>query len=106
MRQRILRRMKLLNWANVAVATVATAGFLGLYYLSDSDGKTALITVVSSSVTAFVGVAVHRKMQQMEVQQKLQQAELEAIRNHVNGNTRALIDKIPMAERPDEVPQV
>jgi ABC-type uncharacterized transport system ATPase component len=98
--------MKLLSWQNVVAAGIVTGGFLGIYYLSDANGKSTLINVVSGIATTVVGALVLRGQQRQAAEQARQADELKAIKDHVNGNTRKLIEKIPEAERPAVIPQI
>lgn len=91
--------MRSLPWTTVALAAIGTGGFIGIFYLSDTTGRTALIGVVSAIGTAITAYITNRRFSEVKT-------ELDKVKQHVNGNTRALIEKIPEPERPNVVPQI
>jgi hypothetical protein len=76
--------------------------FGGLFYLADTTGRTALISIVSGAGTAITAFYINRARQDINTVRE----EVAAVKDHVNGNTRALIQKIPEPERPLVTPQI
>lgn len=100
--------MKSLPWPWVALAFIATAGFTGIYYISDPDGRSVLLPVVVSIGSTFTTVMLARRLSDVKSEQIATRQELEKVKQHVNGNTMKLLDKIPDADRPNsaDVPQL
>lgn len=96
------------SWPAVGLAAIACAAFTGIYYLSDLSGRAALIPVVVGISSTFTTVILARRIGDMKEEQKATRAELEKVKEHVNGNTMKLIDKIPDADRPspEDIPQL
>lgn len=85
----------------VGLASIVAAAFTGIYYISDTPARAALIPVIVGLGSAFTTVILARRLG--EVKQ-----ELEKVKEHVNGNTTRLLDKIPDADRPapEDVPHL
>jgi hypothetical protein len=85
--------MKSLSWQAVALACAMILGFCVIFVFSDTTGRTTLIGIVTTGLTGYLAIVLTRMRN-----------ELEDVKRHVNGNTTKLIDKIPDAERPADIP--
>lgn len=98
--------MKSLSWQAVTLGLGGMALFGGLFYLADTTGRSALLGVVTAVGTTVTTIAVTRARQEARRDIESVREELSLVKDHVNGNTRRLIDKIPDADRPTDIPQL